>query len=129
VCAIAALTGGVSYISSSPDIEAKIGPVLGLDPLITMGILTFACGAGGWLLGPFVGSAVFGMRYRSMSRMITEKEKEFFARIKKYRVDPTTSSLNNPVPDFYGEKIGSVMDYRRWLKDQRAFNLKREKTL
>jgi mitochondrial import inner membrane translocase subunit TIM23 len=59
----------------------------------------------------------------------SQKEKEFFARIKKYRVDPTTSSLGNPVPDYYGEKIGSVMDYRRWLKDQRAFNLKREKML
>jgi import inner membrane translocase subunit TIM23 len=33
------------------------------------------------------------------------------------------------VPDYYGEKIGSVMDYRRWLKDQQAFNLKREKML
>lgn len=53
-----------------------------------------------------------------------QKEKQFFQRIKKFRVDPTQSSLNNPVPDFYGEKIGSVADYRRWLKDQRAFNLK-----
>jgi len=62
-----------------------------------------------------------------MTKMITEKEKEFFARIKKYRVDPATSSINNPIPDYYGEKIGSVIGYRRWLKDQRAFNLKRQK--
>lgn len=32
--------------------------------------------------------------------------------------------MANPVPDYYGEKIGSVAGYRRWLKDQRAFNLK-----
>jgi import inner membrane translocase subunit TIM23 len=58
-----------------------------------------------------------------------QKEKEFFNRVKKHRVDPTSSSYGNPVPDYYGEKIGSVADYRRWLKDQRAFNLKREKIL
>jgi hypothetical protein len=58
-----------------------------------------------------------------------QKEKEFYARIKKYRVDPSSSSMANPVPDFYGEKIGSVKDYRRWLKDQRAFNLKRGRML
>jgi len=58
-----------------------------------------------------------------------QKEREFYNRIKKYRVDPANSSIQNPVPDFYGEKIGSVADYRRWLKDQRAFNLKRGKSM
>ncbi|KAL2161678.1 hypothetical protein VTH06DRAFT_8240 [Thermothelomyces fergusii] len=53
------------------------------------------------------------------------KESEFFARIKKHRVDPSASSMRNPVPDFYGEKISSVADYRQWLKDQRAFNRKK----
>ena len=54
-----------------------------------------------------------------------QKEKEFYARIKKFRVDPSASSMANPVPDYYGEKISSVKDYRQWLKDQRAFNKKR----
>ena len=58
-----------------------------------------------------------------------QKEREFFGRIKRYRVDPSSSSISNPVPDYYGEKIGSVRDYRRWLKDQRAFNLKRGRML
>lgn len=71
-CAMAAFVGGVSYISSTPDVENKISSVLGLDPLITMGILTFACGAGGWLIGPFIGGAVFSLRYRSMTRMMAE---------------------------------------------------------
>ena len=52
------------------------------------------------------------------------KDSAFFNRIKRHRVDPTASSLANPPPDYYGEKIGSVAGYRRWLKDQRAFNLK-----
>lgn len=54
-----------------------------------------------------------------------QKERDFFARIRKYRVDPTSSSMQNPVPDYYGEKITSVAGYRNWLKDQRAFNKKR----
>jgi len=33
------------------------------------------------------------------------------------------------VPDYYGEKIGSVKDYRQWLKDQRAYNKKRQSFL
>ncbi len=55
-----------------------------------------------------------------------QKEREFYQRIKRYRSDPAGQSMNNPVPDYYGEKITSVKDYRRWLKDQRAFRRKRE---
>jgi import inner membrane translocase subunit TIM23 len=54
-----------------------------------------------------------------------QKEKEFFDRIRRFRVDPSTNSIANPVPDYYGEKIGSVQGYRQWLKDQRAYNRKR----
>ena len=58
-----------------------------------------------------------------------KKEKSFFARVKRYRADPSSSSPQNPLPDYYGEKIGSVKDYKRWLKDQRAFNLKKNKNM
>jgi import inner membrane translocase subunit TIM23 len=60
-----------------------------------------------------------------LTRLDIQKERQFYNRIKANRVDPTSSSMANPVPDYYGEKIGSVQGYRRWLKDQRAFNLKR----
>jgi import inner membrane translocase subunit TIM23 len=58
-----------------------------------------------------------------------QKEKEFFARIRRYRVDPSSQSFSNPVPDYYGEKIGSVQQYRQWLRDQRAYNKKRQNFL
>ena len=58
-----------------------------------------------------------------------QKEISFYARIKQYRADPASSSPQNPLPDYYGEKIASVKDYRRWLKDQRAFNLKKSKNM
>jgi import inner membrane translocase subunit TIM23 len=58
-----------------------------------------------------------------------QREKEFLQHIKKNRVDPSFQSFSNPVPDYYGEKIGSVKQYRQWLKDQRAYNKKREAPL
>ena len=58
-----------------------------------------------------------------------QKEVDFYRRIKKHRVDPSGGSSANPVPDYYGEKIGSVKEYRNWLKDQRAFNKRRQNFL
>lgn len=58
-----------------------------------------------------------------------QKEKSFYDRVNRYRGDASKSSPQNPVPDFYGEKIKSVKDYRRWLKDQRAFKRKKDRPL
>ena len=126
-----------------------------LDPFVTLGLMTFGCAALGWLAGPILGNSVFYSMNRKYKKQMTlvsfslpiagdwdgygfigvpltrllstsiQKESQFFARIKKNRVDPSSSSTGNPVPDFYGEKIQSVAGYRQWLKDQRAFNKKR----
>ena len=33
--------------------------------------------------------------------------------------------MQNPVPDFYGEKVvGDFKSYRRWLRDQNAYRRK-----
>jgi len=114
-------------VLSSQEVDSLGAQMLGLDPIIVLGLSTVACGLVGWLIGPFFGNAVFNLWYKNLRPQIATKEREFYARIKKFRVDPTSSSMQNPVPDYYGEKIGSVADYRRWLKDQRAFNLKRGK--
>lgn len=55
-----------------------------------------------------------------------QKEKQFYQRIKRYRADPASQSMANPVPDYYGEKVDSVAAYRQWLKDQRGFTKKRQ---
>ncbi|RYP09132.1 hypothetical protein DL765_008557 [Monosporascus sp. GIB2] len=96
-----------------------------MDPFFSLGLLTLAFSGLGWLAGPVLGSTLFYLFRRGVKQPMAAKEAEFFARIKKNRVDPTTSSVQNPVPDFYGEKISSVAGYRQWLKDQRAFNKKR----
>ena len=58
-----------------------------------------------------------------------QKERDLYRRIKQHRVDPSSSSAGNPVPDYYGEKIGSVAEYRTWMKDQRAYNKRRQNFL
>ncbi|OAL06744.1 Pam17-domain-containing protein [Phaeosphaeriaceae sp. SRC1lsM3a] len=102
-------------------LSAQLG---GLDPFMLMGLSTLGMLAVGWLIGPIFGNQVFSLAYRGVLAEFTAKDSGFFNRIKRHRVDPTASSLANPPPDYYGEKIGSVAGYRRWLKDQRAFNLK-----
>ncbi|ODM15366.1 Presequence translocated-associated motor subunit pam17, mitochondrial [Aspergillus cristatus] len=115
---------GVQYLSTQ-DIESLGAQVMGLDPIVVLGMSTMACGAVGWLLGPFVGNGLWSLVNRKYTAAFIRKEKEFFDRIRRFRVDPSSNSIANPVPDYYGEKIGSVQGYRSWLKDQRAYNRKR----
>lgn len=103
----------------------QIAKVLPIDPFIGLGLTTFAATALGWLLGPIFGNGLWRLLNRSRLPEFTVKERAFFERIKRHRVNPAGAGANNPVPDFYGEKVGSVAGYRRWLKDQRAFNRKR----
>jgi len=71
--------------------------------------------------------------------LIEDKDRQFHQHIKRNRVDPSLQSTTNPVPDFYGtcfssglghyivltcfagEKIGSMKEYRQWLRDQVRF--------
>ncbi|KAH9909298.1 Pam17-domain-containing protein [Xylariomycetidae sp. FL2044] len=97
-----------------------------MDPFFALGIITLSFAGLGWLAGPSLGNSLFYLVKKGVKRPMGAKESEFFARIKKNRVDPSNSSLSgNAVPDFYGEKISSVAGYRQWMKDQRAFNKKR----
>ncbi|KAL6706882.1 TIM23 complex component [Coniothyrium glycines] len=115
--------GLTSMIQNGYDatLSAQLG---GFDPFMLMGLSTLGMLGAGWLVGPVFGNQVFNLAYRGVLGEFTRKDTAFFNRIKQHRVDPTASSLANPPPDYYGEKIGSVAGYRRWLKDQRAFNLK-----
>lgn len=98
--------------------------IWGIDPFVVYLLATLACGGIGWLLGRPIGIALWKCFYSNRSKLIQEKEREFYLHIQKNRVDPRYQSINNPVPDYYGEKIGSISDYRRWLRDCRAYRKK-----
>ena len=56
----------------------QLGGLFGLDPFIVLGLATASSGAVGWLLGPFVGNALFGMVHRKVGRQIAEVSDEVF---------------------------------------------------
>ncbi|OAP55106.1 hypothetical protein AYL99_10806 [Fonsecaea erecta] len=125
ITSFASTTGALVAFSEIPALADNITKVIPTDPVIGIGIATFGATFFGWLIGPAFGNTLWRLLHRSRLPEFNKKEREFFERIKKHRVNPTGASTNNPVPDFYGEKVGSVAGYRRWLKDQRAFNRKR----
>ncbi|KAH0611462.1 uncharacterized protein H6S33_010727 [Morchella sextelata] len=115
-------SAGVGYLANKEIDPTQM--IMGMDPLIMFGLATISCGAAGWLAGPVLGSSAFGIMNKKNLAAIEEREKEFLQHIKKNRVDPSFQSFSNPVPDYYGEKIGSLKQYRQWLRDQRAYNQK-----
>ncbi|KAF5025622.1 hypothetical protein F66182_2228 [Fusarium sp. NRRL 66182] len=118
-------SGGAGAVFLATGTAEPVISQIPLDPFMTLGIMTLGFTGLGWLSGPSVGNQVFYALNRKWKKQMTQKEAEFFERIKKHRVDPANSSASNPVPDFYGEKISSVAGYRQWLKDQKAFNKKK----
>ncbi|KAI9842451.1 MAG: TIM23 complex component [Sclerophora amabilis] len=114
------------YVLAQQDLDPLSVTLFGLDPMLLFGLTIAGFGTVGWLAGPFLGGAMFRLLNKRFSSQIAVKEKEFYDRIKRYRVDPSSQSLSNPVPDYYGEKISSVGGYRQWMKDQRAYNKKRQ---
>ncbi|EXJ79343.1 hypothetical protein A1O3_08845 [Capronia epimyces CBS 606.96] len=122
---VASTAAAVVTFSEVPAVADNITKLIPTDPFISMGVATFGATFLGWLIGPAFGNTIWRLLHRSRLPEFTIKERAFFERIKKHRVNPTGASTNNPVPDFYGEKVNSVAGYRRWLKDQRAFNRKR----
>lgn len=85
--------------------DAIVGQIP-LDPMVTLGLITMACGGTGWLAGPSVGTGVFNWRNRKFRAQMDEKETEFYRRIKRFRVDPSNSSMANPVPGMFECRSG-----------------------
>jgi len=75
-----------------------------LDPFIALGLMVFGFTGLGWLVGPSIGSAVFNVINKGTKGQMAVKESQFFARIKKHRVDPSTSSMGNPGEFFLFKK-------------------------
>ncbi|KIP12288.1 hypothetical protein PHLGIDRAFT_82061 [Phlebiopsis gigantea 11061_1 CR5-6] len=99
-------------------------PIFNLDPMVVYGAATIGCAGFGYLMGPIAGSSCWRLTHRNAMKLIEAKDREFHRHVVKNRVDPTSQSATNPVPDFYGEKIGSLKDYRQWLRDQARYKRK-----
>ncbi|KAF8479294.1 mitochondrial import protein Pam17 [Russula ochroleuca] len=125
-CVLAGLAGGAAYFGSMELDATK--PIMGIDPLLFFGGATLGCMGmylwAGYLVGPILGSNLWRVTHRRTMALIEERDREFHRHIVKNRVDPRAQSATNPVPDFYGEKIGSLHQYRQWLRDQARYKRK-----
>ncbi|CAO3620120.1 unnamed protein product [Cunninghamella echinulata] len=122
-CAILPATYTGAYF-----MQMQIDPtttILGMDPLMAAALSTLGAGFCGFLTGPLFGDVIFKALNRKYVPEMDARDKAFYERIKKNRVDARFNSVQNPVPDYYGENIKSVSDYRSWLRKQREFYRKR----
>lgn len=103
--------------------------ILGFDPLVVVSAGLVASGALGYLFGPLIGSQIFNTLNKKKLPGFGIKNKEFLKRIVENRVDASSQSFSNPVPDYYGEKIGSLKEYRQWLRDCHAYRRKAKEFL
>lgn len=58
-----------------------------------------------YLIGPSLGSSIWSLFHRSKLPELNRKDAAFYEHIKRRRVDPSRTNMQNPIPDFYGEKI------------------------
>ncbi|CCF59089.1 hypothetical protein KAFR_0G00560 [Kazachstania africana CBS 2517] len=103
--------------------------ILGFDPLVVISAGLIASGCIGYLFGPLIGTQVFSLKNKQALTDFNLKNKEFLKHIIRNRVDASSQSFSNPVPDYYGEKIGSVREYRQWLRDCHSYQRKAKEFL
>ncbi|KAF9291833.1 TIM23 complex component [Mortierella alpina] len=120
-CALLGL-GSAGYYFANKDFDPT--PIFGMDQVLVYGLGTIAAGIVGLAIGPVVGNMVFRTAHSKARPLVDRMDKEFHKHIVKNRADPTANSVRNPVPDYYGEKIKSVSEYRKWLRKQREYRRK-----
>ena len=59
----------------------------------------------GALIGPSIGTALWRSTHRRMLPQIDAKDREFFRRVAKNRVDVSLQNPTQPVPDYYGMQL------------------------
>ncbi|KAI0810995.1 mitochondrial import protein Pam17 [Irpex lacteus] len=119
---IAGFAGGIVALGNMEIDPTK--PIFNIDPMFVFGGAALGCAGAGYLVGPLVGSSFWRMTHRRTLKLIEARDRQFHEHIVRNRVDPRSQSATNPVPDFYGEKIGSLHDYRQWLRDQAKYRRK-----
>lgn len=122
---VTAFGGALFTLERLGDVEIDIEkPIAGFDPTMVLGGVVIIGGLAGYLVGPFLGTALFNLINKAQLNTFKSMDQLFLQRVKKYRVDPSSQSFSNPVPDYYGERIYSLDGYKQWLRDCNAYRRK-----
>ncbi|KAI9325020.1 mitochondrial import protein Pam17-domain-containing protein [Zopfochytrium polystomum] len=127
----AGIGGGVGFLASSYYFMAVIdfdpNPIFGVDPSLIYAAAIFGIGFASAAAGTLAGAAgTRAAQGSSVLRAVDQREREFFERVKSVRPADVRMSLQNPLPDYYAEKVTSLQDYRAWLRKQREYRIKTE---
>ncbi|KAF8969662.1 mitochondrial import protein Pam17 [Flammula alnicola] len=124
-CALLGLAGGAMYFGNL-DTDPLNLSWFGVDPFFFYGFCTLGCvGTCRCSHWPTIGGSIWRFTHRRVLPQIDAKDREFFRRIAKNRVDASLQNPTQPVPDYYaGEKVGSLHQYRQWLRDQSKYRRK-----
>ncbi|KAF9426858.1 TIM23 complex component [Podila epigama] len=114
--------GGAGYYFAQKDFDPT--PIFGMDQIFVYAFGTVLAGIAGLAIGPVVGNMVFRLANSKARPLVDKMDKEFYKHIVRNRADPSSNSARNPIPDYYGEKIKSVSEYRTWLRKHREYRRK-----
>lgn len=127
---VTSLLGAFATLAYLGNVEIDVEKLIfGLDPFMVLGGVVVIGAMAGYLTGPTIGVRVFNLKNAKVLPEFKLKEQNFLQRIKRNRVDPTSQSFSNPVPDYYGERVNSIPKYKQWLRDCNAFRRKSEEFL
>lgn len=95
-----------------------------MDPMILGAMLGMVAMGTSFAAGKVLYGAAWRMFNPELARRMSERQEDFMRRLTLARVDnfvPSTGADAMPQDDFWGAKISSPMDYRRWLKMQKTY--------
>ena len=93
-----------------------IKPILGLDPLIVLGMGGMSSLLIGYLALYHGGAVVWRLFRPQLANQLSGRDKDFLNRIAKYRFKGVTNQSWED--DYHGERINTLSDYRQWIRKQ-----------
>ncbi|KAJ3313613.1 TIM23 complex component [Blyttiomyces sp. JEL0837] len=124
---VVSLFSGTYYFMAVADFDPT-EPVFGvIDAFLAYGLASVGVGMLGAVVGLFSGGLIWrAIQKQGVINAIDQREKQFFKRLVAFRPAELRLSLQNPLPDYYGEGVTSVGEYRAWIKKQRDYRIKTE---
>ncbi|KAI6656449.1 Presequence translocated-associated motor subunit PAM17, mitochondrial-like [Oopsacas minuta] len=108
------------FIRYQPDLftmsQEEVKPILGIDPLIILGMGGISSLLIGYLAMNHGTSAIWHLTHPEISKELSQRDKDLMQRIAAYRFKGTTQQSWED--DYHGEKIYTLSDYRQWIRKQ-----------
>lgn len=101
-------------------------PIFGMDPMMVIGATTLTGMAVSFLVGGFTFRFWHRWWWPSWYVRFEEMESDFARRVSRFRANVPPNPTQLTGTDFYGESVGSVRDYRRWIRQQLKLKASRQ---